>query len=125
MIKSQEINHFWDLQDKRQSVHSEKLLFEEEAKMSQNKLENQIYLEQTRYILDATRERSLLQRTITNRFEKYVSDNTLQPVVSQINKNERKRPAEEISHTITTPPNLRPSVEEKEADVQFLFSDQM
>ncbi|CAB5391302.1 unnamed protein product [Rhizophagus irregularis] len=26
-----EINHFWDLQDKRQNVHSEKLLFEEEA----------------------------------------------------------------------------------------------
>ncbi|RGB37111.1 hypothetical protein C1646_59976 [Rhizophagus diaphanus] len=37
--KSKEINHFWDLQDKRQNVHSEKLLFEEEAKMSQNKLE--------------------------------------------------------------------------------------
>ncbi|CAG8773485.1 15177_t:CDS:2, partial [Rhizophagus irregularis] len=26
-----QINHFWDLQDKRQNVHSEKLLFEEEA----------------------------------------------------------------------------------------------
>ncbi|CAG8600820.1 11224_t:CDS:2, partial [Scutellospora calospora] len=123
--KSKEITHFWDLQDKRQNVHSEKLLFEEEAKMSQNKLENQIYLEQTRYILDATRERSLLQRTITNRFEKYVSDNTLQPVVSQINENERKRHAEEISHTITTPPNLRPSVEEKKADDHFFFSDQI
>ncbi|CAG8609652.1 49_t:CDS:2 [Funneliformis mosseae] len=43
----------------------------------------------------------------------------------RISKNERKRPAEEISHTITSPPNLRPSVEEKETDAQFLFSDQI
>ncbi|CAG8737540.1 15836_t:CDS:2, partial [Funneliformis caledonium] len=50
--------------------------------------------------------------------------NTLQPIVSQINKNERKWPAEEISYTITTLPNLPPSVEEKEADNQF-FLDQI
>ncbi|CAG8744104.1 20034_t:CDS:2, partial [Rhizophagus irregularis] len=68
-----------------------------------------------------TKERSLLQRTITNRFEKYVSNNTLQPVMLQINKNERKWLAEEISHTITTPPNLHSSVEKKEANNQFLF----
>ncbi|CAI2189226.1 19987_t:CDS:2, partial [Funneliformis geosporum] len=52
--------------DKRKNVHTEKLLLEKEAQMSQ--------------------------------------------------------PAEKISHIITTPPNLHPSVEEKEADDQFLFS---
>jgi hypothetical protein len=36
----------------------------------------------------------------------------------RMSKNERKRSAEEISHTITAPPNL-PSVEEKEADAKF------
>jgi len=64
-----------------------------------------------------------------------VSDDIFQPIVSQINTNERKRPAEEVSHTTTTPPNLRPlerstedhygqlgSVEEKEADDKSLFS---
>ncbi|RIA96236.1 hypothetical protein C1645_409565 [Glomus cerebriforme] len=60
------------------NVRTEKMLLEEEK----NKLENQIDLEQTQYFLDATRERSLLQRTITNRFEKFASDDSLQPVVS-------------------------------------------
>ncbi|CAG8707372.1 13656_t:CDS:10, partial [Funneliformis mosseae] len=55
---SKQINHFWDLQAKSQNIHAEKKLLEEEAQLSQ-----------TQYILDATRERSLLQRTITNQFE--------------------------------------------------------
>ncbi|CAG8834526.1 11008_t:CDS:2, partial [Racocetra persica] len=64
--KSEEIKQFWDLQNGIENVHTKKMSLEEK-----NKLENQIDLEQ---------ERTLLQKTITNKLEKLVSDDNLQPV---------------------------------------------
>ncbi|PKY49054.1 hypothetical protein RhiirA4_422649 [Rhizophagus irregularis] len=56
---SDQINHFWKLQLKRQNILAEFKLHEDRCKLlekEQNELENQMCLEQTKYILDATRE---------------------------------------------------------------------
>ncbi|CAG8450000.1 15649_t:CDS:10 [Funneliformis mosseae] len=77
---SQQINHFWDLQTKRQNIITEIKLLEERNKLIEKELESQINLEQTQQILDTARENrgqvSLLQRAITGKIEKRILDET-------------------------------------------------
>ncbi|CAG8461569.1 18029_t:CDS:10 [Acaulospora morrowiae] len=76
---SYQINNFWDLQVKRNNIEMEIKLLEKE----QNKMETQICLEQTHHILDVTRDTReqglLLRKTITNKFERRVLNDSLEP----------------------------------------------
>ncbi|CAG8498309.1 10431_t:CDS:2, partial [Scutellospora calospora] len=44
--KSQSLISFWDLQTKRQTIHMNSKVLEEEAQLQQNELKNQIHIEQ-------------------------------------------------------------------------------
>ncbi|CAG8634564.1 7950_t:CDS:2 [Ambispora gerdemannii] len=75
--KSQSLISFWDLQTKRQTIHMNSKILEEEAQLQQfgfnlakNELKNQIHIERTRQILDATkgiRNQDYLLREITTK----------------------------------------------------------
>ncbi|CAG8690647.1 13956_t:CDS:2, partial [Acaulospora morrowiae] len=68
--KSQSLISFWDLQTKRQTIHMNSKILEEEAQLQQNELKNQIHIERTKQILDATkgiRNQDYLLREITTK----------------------------------------------------------
>ncbi|CAG8628787.1 3386_t:CDS:2, partial [Funneliformis mosseae] len=71
---SDQVNYFWDLQVKRKNTLAEINLFCMRSELNEKKqddLRDQICIEQTRHVLDATRETrsqsTLLQKTITKR----------------------------------------------------------
>ncbi|CAG8645467.1 1519_t:CDS:10, partial [Paraglomus occultum] len=77
---SKQIDHFWDLQVKRQNISVEIKLLEEKSKLlekQQNELENEIDLEQVNLYLDTVRETrnqgGLLQKEVTKKIENRVT----------------------------------------------------
>ncbi|CAG8689651.1 7436_t:CDS:10, partial [Cetraspora pellucida] len=80
---SKRVNYFWELQMKRQNIQMEIKLLEEKNELLEKELSHQIALEQTRHILDATRETrnqgALLQSEVTTKIKKRMLDKSDAP----------------------------------------------
>ncbi|CAJ0923225.1 4662_t:CDS:2 [Entrophospora sp. SA101] len=73
-----EIILFWNMQSKRRNINIEKRLFEEEAQLCQVSY-LYAFQEFNPIYFRCNKERSLLQKTITNKFEEFLSDERLEP----------------------------------------------
>ncbi|CAG8493259.1 8289_t:CDS:2 [Paraglomus occultum] len=97
--KSKQVELFWDLQTKREALHIEAKIFEEEAQLRRKELREKLRLEETRQILDATQDIRKQDRLLRERTTKIIEMHPLgdleseQPEIGQKRRYEEELPS--------------------------------